>query len=116
VRFLLDESTDAGLILFLRVLGHDTIAVVRSQPGLPDIDVLALANDEHRILLTDDRDFGQLVFQLRLPHAGVILFRLRHKILTVRQRRLEEVLEQYPESLDEFIVVTDWGFRIAATG
>jgi predicted nuclease of predicted toxin-antitoxin system len=77
MRFLLDESADARLVPYLRANGHDVTSLVTDYPaGLPVPDVLATAVREQRILITNDRDFGDLVFLQEQPHVGVILFRL----------------------------------------
>ena len=77
MRFLLDQSTDARLIALLTQHGHDATRVARDYPhGLPDAQVLALAHAERRIVITDDRDFGELIFRRGQPHAGVIYLRL----------------------------------------
>jgi predicted nuclease of predicted toxin-antitoxin system len=73
---LLDESAEARIGMFLTSLGHDAVRVGQDKPpGLPDPAVLAIAEAERRILVTNDRDFGELVFRRRQPHAGVIYFR-----------------------------------------
>jgi predicted nuclease of predicted toxin-antitoxin system len=79
MKFLLDENMDFRLVPFLGYLGHDATAISVDYPhGLPDHEVLTLAHKEQRILLTNDiGDFGALVFQQRLPHSGIILFRLK---------------------------------------
>jgi predicted nuclease of predicted toxin-antitoxin system len=77
MRFLLDQSTDARLIPFLAELGHAATRIGADYAGgIPDVQVLAIASDEGRILITDDRDFGELVIRSGLPHAGVIYLRL----------------------------------------
>jgi predicted nuclease of predicted toxin-antitoxin system len=73
MRFLLDESADARLASHLTSLGHDATTVAgHYTPGLRDEEVLAIASGEHRILITSDRDFGELVFRLHHSHSGVI--------------------------------------------
>jgi predicted nuclease of predicted toxin-antitoxin system len=68
MRFLLDESADARLAPCLRGLGHDVTRLTVDYPaGLPDPRVLAIAAAEGRVLLTNDRDFGELVFPRRRP-------------------------------------------------
>ena len=107
-RFILDQSADARLVPFLRSLGHDATRVGADyRPGLSDVDVLALALLEGRILVTDDRDFGELVVQHGLPHAGVIYLRLGDDAdLPLRIARLSHVLTHHADALDQFIVVT----------
>ncbi|MGE3911078.1 MAG: DUF5615 family PIN-like protein [Chloroflexota bacterium] len=79
MRFPLDESADARLLPFLRSRGDDATRIAGDYPaGLADRAVLALAAEEERILITitADRDFGELIFCLGLPHQGVISFDL----------------------------------------
>jgi predicted nuclease of predicted toxin-antitoxin system len=64
MRFLIDESADARLAAYLTSLRHDVKLVARGYaPGIPDERVLTFAHTEQRILITDDRDFGELVFR-----------------------------------------------------
>jgi predicted nuclease of predicted toxin-antitoxin system len=75
--------------------------------------VLQLALTEQRILITDDRDFGELVFRLRQPHAGVIYLRLGEEAdLATKISRLSYVLTHYANRLDQFLVVTPHRVRI----
>lgn len=75
-------------------------------------EVLATAYREQRILITDDRDFGELVFRLRQPHAGVIYLRLDTTKIAVRIDRLDHVLDNYSQQLDQFVVVTEADVRV----
>lgn len=77
MKFLFDQSADRRLLPYLQSLGHDVTAIGANYPsGLPDEEVLAIAQREQRILVADDRDFGELVFSKRQAHVGVIYFRL----------------------------------------
>jgi hypothetical protein len=72
MKFLFDQSADFRLIPHLTGLGHDVQAISRNYPhGLPDDDVLKIARIERQILVVADRDFGELIFQQELAHAGV---------------------------------------------
>ncbi len=113
MRFLLDESADYPLAATLRGWGHDVTAIAHDYPrALNDRDVLAIARQEGRILITNDRDFGELVFRQRLPHVGVILFRLGNEDLPTKAAWLKYVLTEYADRLDQFLVVTDRGVRL----
>jgi predicted nuclease of predicted toxin-antitoxin system len=113
MRFLLDENLDQRLIAFLRVRGHDAMSAVEEPgAGSPDLAVLATARDSDRILLTNDTDFGELILRRRLPHAGVVLFRLQAKTLAAREAALEMLLNEYAERLRGFLVVTEGRVRI----
>jgi predicted nuclease of predicted toxin-antitoxin system len=97
MKFLLDQSTDARLSTYLRGLGHDVTRIAKEYPpGLLDPNILSLAKAEGRILITDDRDFGELIFRLQLPHAGVIFLRLgTYAPLELKIERLSYYGERY---------------------
>jgi predicted nuclease of predicted toxin-antitoxin system len=116
MRFLLDESVDDPLSSFLKSLGHDTTAIAHDYPfALKDTEVLAIATSEQRVLLTNDKAFSELIFRRRLPHAGVILFRLVHEDIEIKRHWLSYVLTHYRDQLDQFIVISDHGIRIRRT-
>lgn len=77
MRFLANENMPGDAVHELRAAGFDTIWVRLDAPGMADTDVLAWAMREGRVLLTFDKDFGELAFASGLPaECGVILFRL----------------------------------------
>ena len=115
MKFLLDEGVPFRLAAYLQGQGHDVAAVGRDHPhALAGRDVLAIARAEQRIIITNDKDFGDLVFRDRLPHTGVILFRLGYLPITVRIAHLRRVLTDYADRLDRLIVVTPRGIRVGA--
>jgi len=65
VRFLADESCDFAVVRALRIAGHDIHAVAEPLPGLDDAAVMSMALCERRVLLTEDKDFGQLCMRMR---------------------------------------------------
>jgi len=75
MRFLADESCDFAVVRALRTEGYDVLAVVETHRGVEDSFVLELARQEKRILLTEDKDFGQLVYASTWHEGGVILIR-----------------------------------------
>jgi predicted nuclease of predicted toxin-antitoxin system len=116
MRFLFDQSADFRLIPHLRQLGHDVHVISRNYPpGLPDEDVLEIARKERRVLVVADRDFGELIFQRGLAHAGVIFFRLPGAKLQTKIEQLNTVLADHTDDLKrgEFLVVTPGQIRIA---
>jgi predicted nuclease of predicted toxin-antitoxin system len=115
MRFVLDENIDLPLVDLLRERGHDVTAVaVDYAQSIGDTQVLEIARAEGRILITNDKDFGALIFQRQLPHAGVILFRLRDEDIRFKIARLEAVLTRHAEDLvaRAYIVVTDRRIRV----
>lgn len=77
MRFLADESCDARVAAALRDAGHDVVAVAATARGAADAEVLELARRDRRVVLTEDRDFGRLVFASEPPlrDGGVIYLR-----------------------------------------
>jgi predicted nuclease of predicted toxin-antitoxin system len=73
--FLADESCDFAVVRSLRQQGYDVVAVGESAQRSTDRAVIDLAKQESRILLTEDKDFGWLVFVGHTNPAGVILIR-----------------------------------------
>jgi predicted nuclease of predicted toxin-antitoxin system len=113
VRFLLEESVDFRLLDYLRSQGDDALAVSRDFPSaLADADVLRIALRESRILVTNDRDFGELVFKGRHQHAGVVFIRIGSTGLDQLLARVGFVLERYADRLSEFVVVTPRRVRV----
>ena len=75
MRFLADESCDFNAVRALREAGFDVLAVVEVSPRATDDRVIELAVLEDRILLTEDKDFGQLVYASAETSPGVVLMR-----------------------------------------
>ena len=76
MRFLANENFPLGSVELLRAAGHDVAAIIEDTPGATDTDVLAQAAQEARMILTFDRDYGELIYRRRLPiPTGVIYLR-----------------------------------------
>jgi predicted nuclease of predicted toxin-antitoxin system len=115
MKFLFDQSADFRLIPHLQALGYDVAAIsLNYPPGLADEDVLAIARETKRILLVADRDFGELIFQHGLSHAGVIFFRLPGASLQTKIHELNQVLKEYDAELirGAFVVVSPGRIRV----
>jgi len=76
VNLLADECCDAVLVNALRGEGHDVLYIKEAAAGADDQTVLQLAASQLRILLTEDKDFGELVVRLKLPAYGIVLLRI----------------------------------------
>jgi predicted nuclease of predicted toxin-antitoxin system len=113
MHFIVDESTGTGVVAYLRSLGHDALAVAETMPQADDLDILARAVSEGRILITNDKDFGELVFRSGQAHHGVVLLRLHDESPSNRVRVIKAVLDQYADRLlGRFTVATEGGVRI----
>ena len=114
MRFLADESCDFSVVRALRALGHDVLAVVESSPSIADEVVLSLAVRESRILLTEDKDFGQLIYADVQPSAGVILIRFPAESRNVLAQAVLDVISREGEQLlGSFVVVQPGRVRIS---
>jgi predicted nuclease of predicted toxin-antitoxin system len=77
MRFLANEKFPGDAVAALRSAGHEVAWVRIEAPGMNDADVLSWAAREGRVLLTFDKDFGELSWQAGLPNScGIVLFRL----------------------------------------
>ena len=114
MRFLVDESTGPRVAEWLAEQGHDVVSIYHSARGADDDAVLQMANSEDRILITNDRDFGEKVYREHKPHRGTILLRLADERAPVKIEVLKSLLENYPDQLaGQFVVVTETRVRFA---
>jgi predicted nuclease of predicted toxin-antitoxin system len=112
LRWLADECVAAPLVAFLRAAGHDVFSVAEAAGGLSDMDVIALAQREKRLLLTEDKDFGDLVFRRQSAVPGVMLMRIDLENPELKTRRLAAAIERYGEGLfGRYIVIENGRFR-----
>ena len=100
MRFLADENCDLALVHGLRAEGHDVLCVSEISPRADDSEVVACALHEKRILLTEDKDFGQLVYAYGRNTLGVIFLRFP---VSARSRISKEVLRLVKERGDSLI-------------
>jgi predicted nuclease of predicted toxin-antitoxin system len=90
MRFLVDESCDFALVHALRTNGYDVLAVSEIIPRAEDSEVIRLAVREKRILLTEDKDFGRLVYSHGQKTLGVIFLRFP---TSVRKQIAKDVIK-----------------------
>ena len=107
MKFLADECCDAGLVLSLREDGHDVLYVLERNPGVSDDDVLTEAYVEESILVTEDKDFADLVYRFKKPARGVILIRMDVNERHMKWRRLKKLIRNHEKRLPSHFVVVD---------
>jgi predicted nuclease of predicted toxin-antitoxin system len=113
MRFLVDECTGPAVAEWLRLQNHDVISVYDEIRGADDRDVIQKAYEQDRILITNDKDFGELVFREKKPHKGIILLRLEDERTANKISVLKHLLEKYEKYIPgSFIVVTETNVRI----
>lgn len=98
-QLLADENIAAWLVRELRNGGFDVLYVAECTGGITDDEVLELARRDDRLLLTEDKDFGDLVFRLKRRVAGVLLLRMPLSRRMEQGNRLRGVLDRYGENL-----------------
>src|SRR5512134_1990124 len=99
VKFIVDESTAKAVVQLLRQLGYDVLAVSESMPQSSDADILKQALENSRILITNDKDFGELIYRGGKAHTGVVLLRLTDESPANRVRVVKAVLEHHLDRL-----------------
>ncbi len=108
MRMIVNENVTRTVIERLRQNGHDVISVRETMRGQTDRQVLARAELEQRLVVTHDKDFGELAFRLQLPAAcGIVLFRLSGTNPDSDNQRVLTVLESRRDWTGHFSVVTD---------
>lgn len=94
MQFLANEDVPLASIRRLRAAGYDVASIIEDSPGTKDESVLSRAHAEQRIILTFDRDYGELIYRRRLPTpAGVTYFRFAPATPEEPAGRLIELLE-----------------------
>ena len=107
MKFLADECCDSSLVAQLREEGHNVSYVAEEKAGATDDTILSDAYKEGRILLTEDKDFGELVFRLKKPCHGIILIRIDVKERNTKWNRLKTLIEKYEGRLHGHFVIID---------
>jgi predicted nuclease of predicted toxin-antitoxin system len=112
MRLIVDESTGTTVVAYLRAAGHDVLAVAEAMPQADDAAILERAEREARVLLTNDKDFGDLAFRVGLGHAGILLLRLHDDVPARRIEVVRAVLARWADRLPgRFAVATEQGIR-----
>lgn len=99
MRLLADESVDFGIVRALRQADYDVVAVVETGPGISDREVAARAYEDSRVLLTEDKDFGQLVYATGTLAHGVIFIRYPAKMRAEMIRAVLEVVDKFGDRI-----------------
>ncbi len=113
MNFVADESVDRQIVENLRVKGHPVLYVVEMDPGVSNGEVFEIANRTNSILMTGDKDFGELVYRQHLIHHGVILIRLAGLSSSVKTRVVASFVENHFSELSKaFSVITPGAIRV----
>ncbi|OGO28490.1 MAG: hypothetical protein A2W33_00295 [Chloroflexi bacterium RBG_16_52_11] len=117
MKFLADESVDRQVVDQLRMDGHEVWYVSEMKAGIPDHLVLSRANQETAILITADKDFGELIFRQKRISMGVILTRLAGLSPGQKAEVVSTAINQHiPELKNAFTVIVPGSIRIRRSG
>ena len=106
-----DESVDFRIVIRLRNIGLTVYSIAEEVPSITDKSVLSIAFEKNALLITEDKDFGELVFRLQLPHRGILLIRIEeaeYKISSV----VAAIKQHYGEMINKFSVINSNKLRI----
>ena len=113
MNWVADEHVSREIISRLRSIGHHVVAIAESASSATDPVVLSLANVNEAILLTEDKDFGELVFRLGKASHGVVLLRLGVLSEQSKAELLTEAVEMHGSEMScEFTVIEPYQCRI----
>jgi predicted nuclease of predicted toxin-antitoxin system len=100
MKIVVDEGVERPIVVRLRADGHHVLYIAEVAPGSTDRDILELAHNEKALLITLDKDFGDLVFLHHFHTNGVILLRLPASLSSSEKARIvADVIREHQEAL-----------------
>jgi predicted nuclease of predicted toxin-antitoxin system len=113
LKFLVDVGVGRTVEEFLLEKGYDTKAVRSLDQGMPDQEIIRLATSERRMVITMDKDFGELVYHSGMDHCGILLLRLEDATGVEKRRVISRILAKYSDKMENnFCVYQNNKFRI----
>lgn len=107
MRLLVDECTGPAVARWLSDQGHEVFSVYDEARGATDEKILDKAYRENRVLITNDKDFGEKVYREKRPHHGVVFLRLQDERAAAKIDALRKLFAGYADELaGSFVVVT----------
>ena len=107
MKLLADECCDRIIVTALRDAGHDDVRYLcEESTGADDKTILQQAYQDERIIVTEDKDFGELVHRLHYETRGIVLIRISDTMRPAKARRVHERTRRHGDQLsDRFVVV-----------
>ena len=113
MKIVADENVDQQIVDRLRSDGHDVLFIAELDPGIDDDAVLRKSRESSAVLLTADKDFGELVFRQHSLHSGVILIRLAGLEPEAKAQLVATAFEEHADELKlGFAVLSKRTFRL----
>ncbi len=108
-----DECVDFGIVKILRLKGFDVVSILEDFQGITDKEVIEIAVKHKALLLTEDKDFGELTYRLNFSHFGIFLIRLIDMDRSERINLVANTLETHLDKFEnKFTVLNNNGIRI----
>ena len=113
MKFLVDAGVGSKVEVWLKKNGYDVKAIREIDIGAKDADILRLAASDERMVITMDKDFGELVYNSEITHTGVLILRLEDATGEEKVRVVREILTNYSDKIEKrFCVFQDGKLRI----
>ena len=100
IKFLIDVGVGKRIEEFLATKGFDIIAVRDINPSMSDREVLKLAVAEKRMIITMDKDFGELVYKSNLNHNGILVLRIEDANIADKIKILSDIITNYIDEIN----------------
>jgi predicted nuclease of predicted toxin-antitoxin system len=113
--FFADEGLDAPLVELLRKEGHSVLYAAEEMSGATDIEILTKATEQNAILITKDKDFGEMIVRHRMNSNGVVLIRVEKLNSSMNCMFIVRLINKHaPELHNCFTVIQEDKIRIRA--
>jgi len=113
VRFLADENVERAVVEFLRSKGYEVFYVAETSPSISDTVVLEYAKTNGMIVITNDKDFGEMLYLNKKISAGILLIRSKIETAQAKVELVKVALERAGDKIrGHFVVVSERGIRI----
>lgn len=116
MKFLADENVPSAALGLLRDEGVDIVSILVVGRGLKDRDVLGAANEQGRLLVTFDKDFGDLIFKRGMETKGLVLLRFKPTRPQQVAQKLKALLDSGVEVENNFVAIDQERFRVSPIG
>ena len=117
MKFLADENVEKLVVDWLRDEGFDVLYIAEVSPSVTDEEIIRISYDEQRVIITNDKGFGELIFYRKEPVVGLILIRAKDEGATNKVELIREVIGKLRDRITgHFIVVNEIGIRTKSLG
>ncbi len=103
MHLLIDENAPRPLVEMLKNLGYGILWIREHQRGMTDEEIICLSEREARVLITFDKDFGELIYRSKRAIPGVILVRIADS--EICNERVSDLLEKHPDEIEGYFTV-----------